>query len=152
MKRLFLVLFLFGLISPVFADLGEADLEESGSNATSTKIYDALCGKEPRKDCKVKFLNGRLIVNNGKGISKEQLVEITREIECEPTFWWNCNAAPEVNAYKVYRISYSSNNALKTGIITFHHYPTDQMFKSDLQIWMGKPLREVGPSIRIDAN
>ena len=26
------------------------------------------------------------------------------------------------------------------------------MFRSDLQIWMGKPLREVGPSIRIDAN
>ena len=40
MKLLLLAPLLLGFISPVFADLGEADLEETGSNATSTKIYD----------------------------------------------------------------------------------------------------------------
>ena len=97
MRRFLFLAIGLGLMFPTFAnaDLGDADLQKSGSNATSTKVYDAWCGRFPftfRKpkgvDCKVRFENRRLIVNQGKGITPDQVVNVKLERRCKDTALW----------------------------------------------------------------
>jgi len=84
MKRFLLLAVNAGLLSPIAAkpDLGGADLPSS-QNVTSGKIYKAWCGVIPkkqkvkdRKDCSVQFKDDRLVVDEGKGISKDQLISV----------------------------------------------------------------------------
>ena len=161
MKRLLLLALTAGLLSPIAAkaDLGDADLKKSGSNATSTKVYNAWCGRFPftfRKpkgvDCKVRFENRRLIVNQGKGITPDQLINVKLERRCKDTaLWVTCGYPNEED--KRYTFTYKSSMwEQKTAMITFRDQDTDNQFRSDLETWMGKPLRRIGPSIRIDEN
>ena len=65
MKRLLLLLPLL-LGSPAVADLGPAETDV-------TETFDAYCGKVGNK-CKVTFEEGRMRVNNGNGITRDQLI------------------------------------------------------------------------------
>ena len=60
------------LCGAVQADLGSAE-DGIGEKKLSGTIYDAWCGNKSNEDCKVKFENDRLIVNNGSGITVEQV-------------------------------------------------------------------------------
>ena len=81
MKRVFLVSASLLPASAMFcgavqADLGSAE-DGVGDNALSGTIYDAWCGNKSNEDCQVMFENDRLIVNNGSGITVEQVTSIT---------------------------------------------------------------------------
>ena len=71
MKR-FLLLLIIGLSAPALADLGEAE-----SDVTQQKVFDAWCGK-PKNSCKVIFDGKRLRVNDGEGITRDQILYTER--------------------------------------------------------------------------
>ena len=62
------------------ADMGSATVR-SNNSFTSKKKYDAWCGTA-KKDCKVKFVKGRLSVDNSRGITKDQLVGVYNRTYC----------------------------------------------------------------------
>ena len=89
MKRLLLLLPLL-LISLVIADLGPAETEVIDT-------FDAYCGKRGN-DCQVTFESGRMRVNDGKGISLDQLVSLkyTGPDLCV----FSCSDLPSVVSYR----------------------------------------------------
>ena len=160
MKRLLLpLLAALALPTAVNADLGGADLQNSQSGALSGNTYEAWCGVIPkkqkvkdRKDCLVKFKDNRLIVDDGKGILKDQLLSIKLNVICDVNFWWNTCAAPQELGDKRYTINYQSSKGKESkGIITLRDFETDMEFRDDLQIWMGEELRDIGPIIKISS-
>ena len=69
----------FAAIMPARSDLGGADI--TGSGLTTGNTYDAWCGND-FVDCKVQFSNGRLIVDDGKGILASQLDNVVFDRIC----------------------------------------------------------------------
>jgi len=155
MKRLLIAPFMLLICSPLKADLGKAEMPAIGPKATSDITHKAWCGEvklSNNTDCKVNFKEGRLIVDQGEGIDISQVVDVERRIICR-TKVWKCTGDPsyeEMNGHKEYLIKYRSGSIIKGGQITFHDQRADQLFKKDLERWIGKPIRKVGPSIRID--
>ena len=133
------LLALFPLL-PARADLDDADLSNKQSSTPSEKVYKAWCGVD-QKDCKVKFRNGRMIVNEGSGITSAQVIELERRIAYRAKLM-NCTADRwrEEHGQKEYAIKYRSDSVTKSALITFVHSPTDQKFKRDLQKWIGKTI------------
>lgn len=67
---------------PAEANLGDADVRIEPKNAINlSKTYSAKCGKS-QKNCRVSFKNGKLIINNGSGIYREQLVRVDTARTC----------------------------------------------------------------------
>ena len=146
-KLLIPLLAALALPTAVMADLGGADLPNAGSFSTSNKVYDAWCGEfpitiKPPKgvDCKVQFKEGRLIVDNGKGVTTDQISDVKLEYRCKSNvFLTSCKSRRD----KRYRFNYiDSKGTNKTALITFRHHDTDQLFRTDLEVWLGKPLKE----------
>ena len=172
MKRLLLpLLAALALPTALMADLGGADLPNSGSFSTSNKVYDAWCGQfeytfKPPKgvDCKVQFKNGRLIVDDGNGITKDQIRKVKLELRCKDTFL--LSSCADGHRDKRYRINYVDSKmswwsewlqnlrgkvvANKTALITFRDRDTDEFFRNDFEVWLGFPIRKDGPTIKLE--
>ena len=75
----------FSLLTGVAAkaDLGDADVRiDSPSNTRNlSRSFKAKCGKQQRR-CTAKFKDGKLIINDGKGIYREQLVRVDTSRTC----------------------------------------------------------------------
>ena len=85
MKR-FLIPFLAVIALPTFAgDLGSADFKEALNNSNSSEKNDRSqdfgimrCGWLAQTvDCDVKFKDGRLVVGDSKGITKDQITQLS---------------------------------------------------------------------------
>lgn len=59
---------------PVNAGLGSA------TSKTKSSAYDAWCG-EPKNDCKVSFIDGKITVNNSDSVDFEDITYITRNAD-----------------------------------------------------------------------
>ena len=167
MKRLLLLPLLLGLSSPALANLGDA--EDGMENRVSDRIYEAWCGSKTNKDCKVKFRNNRMIVNEGTGITKDQLLSISREkilfmssrkskqdqldhgAPCGPdTFDRN---RPSCQSHFFIKYKDMSGN-LRNALIRFGSRSTGRagQFKNDIENWSGIKFRKIGPSIKLETD
>ena len=154
---LFLTPLVFGLSSssPVNADLGGADVSGGVGTAASSKVYDAWCGTE-YNDCKVKFRDGRLIVNSGTGITSSQLVSVTKLSICRLHSAGNWGGGCS-NAYGTvftglfnneYTIEYNSEDGYRSALITFRDSSTDIKFNRDIETWMGEVMEPTSPQTK----
>ena len=131
MKRLLLLLPLL-LGSPAIADLGPAETEV-------TETFDTYCGKRGN-DCRVTFESGRMRVNDGKGISRDQLVGFKYTGPDLCVF-----SSPDLPWVVSYR---NSSGEIKTAKIIFRHGPTNIRFGQALEVFAG-PTRKLGPNIEV---
>lgn len=136
----------FAAIMPARSDLGGADI--TGSGLTTGNTYDAWCGND-FVDCKVQFSNGRLIVDDGKGILASQLDSVVFDRICRDY----ALGMPNCFSYqynKEWTIKYrDSSGSLRTGKISFRHERTADSFKQDFETWQNSVMRPIGPSIQI---
>ena len=148
MKKLFLASLLL-LPAPVFADLGGADITAPGSRTTGN-TYDAWCGDE-YEDCKVKFEDGKLIVNDGDGIYPSQLTDVLLGHICRRFVFGMPDCMMQSQLNKEWTITYTDSlSRTRTAKITLLHQKTADNFQQDFQIWQNRVMRPVGPSIKID--
>ena len=148
MNRFLLLALTAGLLSPIAAkaDLGEADLA-SPNNMLSNKVFEAWCGKE-KKDCKVNFLDGRLKVNDSKGIKSDEVTAILKKFHCFRTRGckdWDGTDAPTQNLHKEYFLKYKSQGKEKIAQFTFLQNHAATQFHNDLELWSGLSVKLVGP-------
>jgi len=140
--------------APAHADLGDADITGPTGGTTTGNKFDGWCG-EKRTDCKVTFLNDRLIVGSGQGIKKEQYRSVKKDYICRyRTFGiLDCTSLDGTARFydKEFLISYtSSDGGARTALITFRNQQVSDKFERDLEIWSQNILRPVGPSLRIE--
>ena len=126
-----LALMLLG--TQVYADLGSAETEIA-------ETFDAYCGKRGN-DCRVTFEEARMRVDDGKGITRDQLISFkyTGPDLCV----FSCPDLPWVLSYK------NSEGEIKTARIIFRHGPTNIRFGQALEVFAG-PTRKLGPSIKVE--
>ncbi len=136
MKRLLLAQLALILISssPAIADLGPAETDV-------TETFDAYCGKVGNK-CKVTFEEGKMRVNNGKGITRDQLLR-SKYMGPELYLIWQSPEFPWVLSYR------NSSGEIKTAKIIFKHNKTAGRFRQALEVFSG-PTRELGPSVEVE--
>jgi hypothetical protein len=136
--------------NPAKADLGSADVTKPGTGSSGNS-YQAWCG-EKKENCKVRFSDGRLVVNNGNGIQRTQVINTYFERVCRRYFL----GLPDCFRHqfdKEYTITYlDSNSSERSALITFSHEKTYKKFDADFRIWADRILRPVGPSIVIEQN
>lgn len=143
-----LLALVLALPTAAYADLGGADMTDSGGNTSGT-VYEAWCSRE-RVDCKVSFRDGRLAVNEGTGIASSQVVSLYKDRVCRQ-YRFGIKSCYHSQYDKDFYITYrSSSGAEKTALITFKHQPTSEQFQRDLEIWSGSVLRPIGPSLKIE--
>ena len=165
MKKIILLsLFLF-LINPTKS-------EETDSTSASTQLevpsdtnYSAWCGligkAEKAKDrpiCNIQFKNNNLIINDLLAISRNQLRHIKFDRVCREYYDWNeCATLKLLGApspleeygdkrYKVYYVL--TNGVEKEAIISFRKRKTNTKFRRDIELWFGKPITDIGPTIK----
>ena len=95
MKR-FLIPLLFIIFSPInhgLADLGEAEIPEKTT-------FNIWCGKR-KNDCKVSFIGDKLVVNDGLGITRDQVLVID--------YFWNSD-----NGDHTYTIPYKKEDGTQS--------------------------------------
>ena len=147
-KKLFLASLLF-LPAPVLADLGGADITAPGSRTTGN-TYDAWCG-DKYEDCKVKFEDGKLIVNDGDGIYPSQLTDVLLGHICRRFVFGMPDCMMQSQLNKEWTITYTDSlSRTRTAKITLLHQKTADNFQQDFQIWQNRVMRPVGPSVKID--
>tara|TARA_Y100000589_G_C26811587_1_gene490081 strand:+ start:61 stop:615 length:555 start_codon:yes stop_codon:yes gene_type:complete len=136
-------------IRPSNNDLGGADITGPYGGSTTGNVYAAWCGKD-FIDCDVSFKDDRLSVNNGTGITREQLVRVTMERVCRiRTF--GIEDCIKSTKNKEYTITYKTDlDQERSALISFRNEKTYKNFNRDFQIWMGEVLRDVGPSLKIE--
>lgn len=129
------------------ADLGEADVTSPGATTTGSE-YDAWCGNS-YKDCKVRFRDGRLVVDAGAGIAREQYKSVYYERVCR-NFVFGLSSCYYHQMNKEYSITYfDSSGVERTAKISFRNEQAAQRFDADFRIWSGSVLRPIGPSIEV---
>ena len=133
MRRLLLLPLLLGILSPALADLGEAE-----SDATQQKVFDAWCGK-PKNSCKVTFDGKRLRVNDGEGITRDQI------LYTEKTFR---NLFPTGYGWRyTFLVNYRKNDGTNgLGKFFFTHTRTSNNFTEQLSAFTGKPVGGTDPA------
>lgn len=139
-------------VNPVRADLGAADIErEKSLNFSSGKMHKAWC-KKVGNNCRIKFKNGRMSVDNSKGIESNQVVSITeRQV---PQDAKNCGLICVYNQNAVdyeYSIKYTttSDDTRSARILFSGDSNGWKFFRKDLEDWTGEPLRIVGPTVKL---
>jgi len=154
------------LCGAVQADLGSAEDGHLNRSKASDRIYEAYCGSIENKKCEVRFLDGRLIVNEGKGISADQVTKVQQRY----LLFFNSRKSKQQKAdhggtciiggtaYELERpscqdhiyIQYNDEEGnSKKGLFRFQHKASGRAFRMDLELWSGLELRERGPSIKI---
>ena len=142
MKQLLLAPFLLGFISPVFADLGEANLdvkEVSQRDNPSEVVYDAWCGKvskETKNECKVQFKEGKLKVNQSSGITADQVISAKYEEICKFGIFHSRNCLDS------YSFEYNSQGSKKVGLINYSNAKVNKLFLKDIEKWLGKEIEK----------
>ena len=150
------------LCSAVQADLGSAEAGIENKKLSDT-VYDAWCGSKNNTDCKVKFEDGRLIVNDGKGITADQVLDMRQMwmlffeeakrkntgdhgAKCHGAF----GGSTRPSCHNHFVIEYmDSSGESRIALIRFRHAARSYQFQADLETWSGKTFRERGPSIEI---
>lgn len=144
----FLLTLLILFPTHVFAGLGGADVTTPGSRTTEN-TYDAWCGKK-FQDCKVKFEDGKLIVNDGDGIYPSQITGVLLQHICRRFVFGLPDCMMQYQLNKEWTITYIDSSSLtRTAKITLSHQETADNFEQDFQIWQNKIMRPVGPSIQM---
>ena len=138
-------------------DLGGADI--LGPDQESIEEgYKAQCGPKQKK-CTVSFIDGRLTINKGKGITKDQFVNVVKSRTCRQ----KSIALPMVRScYQSqydhdYTITYKGKDGEKRaalivfrpGYLLKNELAHDNFYK-EFQIWIGDVLRPIGPSLEIE--
>jgi hypothetical protein len=130
---------LAGEAFPALADLGAAEV---GSNPS---IFEAFCAKRGNK-CTVTFADQKMTVNNGEGVSRDQIIRIWEERELRG-FW---DRTPGDYYHPVYFVTYKkASGEDATGKFLFINAEAGSRFWSALNIFMGPERRPVGPSIKL---
>ena len=143
------------ILRPSEDDLGGADI--FGDEEYSADSFNAKCGKKLEK-CVVSFKDGRLSINNGKGITRDQFVNIVSGRTCRQ----RSIALPMVKSCFAsqydydYTITYKTKEGKKrAALIAFRpgyfHGGVEghESFYRELQVWLGDVLRPIGPSIKL---
>ena len=105
-----------------------------------------------QEDCKVAFENKRLKINDGRGITKRQVVSIHKSRICrKPSALFPAvKSCFKVDYDKDFKITYRtyddnfSTTQTRTAMVTFRDESTSIRFQSDLETWFGDQLRKVG--------
>ena len=126
--------------SPVNAGLGEA---EAGTKRT----FDAYCGSKGN-DCKVKFTDDRLTVNNSDGIDKGQIVkyQFSQDFRCGTGLLTRNSCSGRGTALVIY----NENGVEGSGTFIFTNRRTFDEFSGALSAFCGGSCRPIGPSVRIE--
>ena len=146
--------------SPVRAsddDLGGADILGPDSELQE-EGYKAQCGPKQKK-CTVSFNDGRLTINQGRGITKDKFVSVVKSRTCRQ----RSIALPMVRSCfqsqydHDYTITYKGKNGEKrAALIVFRpgyllgNELAHESFYKDFQIWIGDVIRPIGPSLKIE--
>lgn len=132
MRFLLVAPLILALASPVKADLGAADSSPKIEAIEQTK-FDAWCVKK-YADCLAKLENGRLIIDKGRGISSEQVINWSRnDVYKQPTGLINFIGPHHLY---VYIIRYkASNGKIKEGRIVFQNTKYADRFYERLKDW-----------------
>ena len=147
-------------VSPVRAsddDLGGADILGPDSELQE-EGYKAQCGPKQKK-CTVSFNDGRLTINQGRGITKDKFVSVVKSRTCRQ----RSIALPMVRSCfqsqydHDYTITYKGKNGEKrAALIVFRpgyllgNELAHESFYKDFQIWIGDVIRPIGPSLKIE--
>ena len=136
-------------------DMGGADILGPDSEIDEDG-FKAFCGPKS-KPCRVSFQDGRLSINKGRGITRNQLIRVTTDRTCRERFMGipNCYEHQYDFDYTfTYRdlkgneraalIAFRPGNMLGRGNLPH------QAFKRELQVWVNDVLRPIGPSIEIE--
>ena len=81
-KSLILLILSLAIIKPLYADLGEANIEPF-TVSSPKKSFNAWCG-EKNNVCKVSFKSNLLVVNKSSGVEPEQLISWVRNVSYIP--------------------------------------------------------------------
>lgn len=144
------------------ADLGSAE-DGLGKKTLSGTIFDAWCGDNKNTDCKVKFENGRLIVNGGSGITAEQVTSLTmnhrifavdnNKYESGKEHGHRCMDHVGKESYAIgscqvhFWIEYKdSSGNTRNALIRLKRKVRANQLEDDLEAWSGIKLREHGSS------
>jgi hypothetical protein len=144
----------FLLISlPAKSDLGDADITGPTGSSTTGNRFDGWCG-EKRSNCKIEFINDRLVAGSGQGITKEQYRSVKKTHVCRyRTFGiLDCTSMDGTARFydKEFIISYTAlDGEVRTALITFRNQQVSDKFERDLEIWSQQILRPIGPSLEI---
>jgi len=152
-----IVLFVAGLYAsasiPAKSDLTDADITGPKGSTTTGNTFDGWCG-EKRTDCKITFVNDRLIVGSGDGITGKQYKSVKKTHSCRFRSFGilDCTSLDGSERFydKEFLISYTANDGSgRTALITFRNQEVSDKFERDLEIWSQSILRPIGPSIEI---
>ena len=146
MKRLLLPL-LAALALPTAgnADLGEADTIPKVKESKETK-FDAWCVKK-YNECSINLENGRLIVNEGTGVSYEQIIEWSKYNIYRRKIGLINFIGPH-HLY-TYRFKYKDNDGnLRKAEIVFQNSKYSDKFYEKLKEWA--PLKETKCTYNFD--
>ncbi len=142
MKHLLLAPFLLGFISPVFADLGEANLNSDETykrDNPSEIVYEAWCGKvskESKNECKVQFKEGRLKVNDSSGITSDQIINAKYEEVCKFGIFHSRKCLD------TYSFEYDSKGSKKVALINYSNAKVNKIFLKDIEKWLGREIEK----------
>ena len=142
-------------IKPSEDDLGGADI--FGDEEYSADSFDAKCGKKLEK-CVVSFKDERLSINNGRGITRSQFVNVVSGRTCrQRTLLFGVTTSCYKSQYDYdYTITYLTKEGKKrAALIAFRPgyllggVKGHERFYRELQVWLGDVLRPIGPSIKL---
>ena len=139
MKYLLLLSTLLLSTPPSFGQLGSADVSNFEERQIVRTEWDAWCG-EKRVECKVKFQNGRLSVDDSEGILPGQVVSIGIFRWCRQRAFGfpNCFL---VSADKDYTLKYlDSDGSTRMATFSIKNWEAAPTFYSDLGVWSKKAV------------
>ena len=122
--------------TPAFAGLGDA---EGGTK----REFDAYCG-EIGKNCKVVFVEDRLVVNSKDSITKNQLRRFSSSSD------FSCDAFRTCRGSGTFLVIYEENGVESSGTIIFVNKKTYDQFGFALSAFCGASCRPIGPSLKIE--
>ena len=132
MRHLLLLPLMLGIASPTYADLGPADTKPKVQEPNQTKFH-AWC-VEKYADCLATLEDGLLIVNEGIGISAEQIIEWSRKDIYRRRIGWISFIGPH-HLY-AYNIKYkATDGSVKEGKIVFQNTRYSDRFYESLKAW-----------------
>ena len=127
------------------------------------KVWCGDIGKfekaQNRPSCEVKFKDDLLVIDDFLEISNSQLIDVQFNQVCLSAFMWETcvDWVRDRLSDKRYTITYKSveGKELIAVLTARDHSPITgqpnklfKTFKKDLEIWMGRPITNIGPLIR----
>ena len=164
MKKIFLLSLFFIFLNPIKSNEIDYKRDQITTEQPSETNYSAWCGligkAEKVKDrpiCNIQFKNNNLIIDDLLVISREQLRHIKFDRVCRNyKDWHECETLKflgpsplEAFGDKRYKVYYVLTNGVeKEAIISFRNRKTNANFRRDIELWFGKPITDIGPTIK----